>query len=151
MLDDILEKVKGELGEDLMSKFGLDKAQTDKAFNITGDTLKDTISKESTGNGISGIMNLFSSSTNDEAGNGMLDKIGGDLITKFSSSLGIDENKASGIKDMIMSKVTSMFGDKLGNNFEISSLLSMVTGGNTAKSKGASGFLRKLIGLFGKR
>jgi hypothetical protein len=149
MLDDILEKVKGELGGDLMSKFGLDKGQTDKAISITGDTLKDTIAKESTGGGMDGIMNLFSASANNEAGNGMLDKIGGDLITKFASSLGVDESKAAGIKDMIMSKVTSLFGDKLGSNFDISSLLSMVSG--DGKSGGASGILGKLTGLFGKK
>jgi|TARA_R110000737_G_scaffold134970_2_gene166188 hypothetical protein len=151
MLEDILEKVKSELGGDLMSKFGLDKGQTDKAISITGDTLKKTISKESTGGGMEGIMNLFSASANDESGNSMLDKIGGDLISKFSSSLGIDESKAAGIKDMIMSKVTSLFGDKLGSNFDISSLLSMVTGGGDAKGGGASGILGKLTGFFGKK
>lgn len=152
MLDDILNKVKGELGGDLMSKFGLDKGQTDKAFSMTGETIKNTVKKEATGGGMDGIMNLFSASANNEAGNGMLDKIGGDLIMKFSSTLGVDEKKAAGMKDMILSKVTSLFGDKLGSNFDISSLLSMVTGGGAAgKSGGLGGLLGKLSGLFGKK
>lgn len=152
MLDDILNKVKGELGGDLMSKFGLDKTQTDKAFSMTGDTIKNTVKKEATGGGMEGIMNLFSASANNTAGNGMLDKLGGDLIMKFSSSLGVDEKKATGMKDMILSKVTGMFGDKLGSNFDISSLLSMVTGGASAgKAGGLMGILGKLSGLFGKK
>jgi hypothetical protein len=96
-----------------------------------------------------GILNLFSASANNSAGNSMLDKMGGDLIQKFATSLGVDEKKAAGIKDMILSKVTSLFGDKLGSNFDVSSLLSMVTGGG--KSGGMMGVLGKLSGLFGKK
>lgn len=149
MLDDILNKVKGELGSDLMSQFGLNKSQADKAFSLTGETIKKTVQKEASGGGMEGILNLFSASANNAAGNSMLDKMGGDLIQKFATSLGVDEKKAAGIKDMILSKVTSLFGDKLGNNFDISSLLSMVTGGG--KSGGMMGILGKLSGLFGKK
>jgi hypothetical protein len=46
MLDDILNKVKGELGGDLMTQFGLNKAQADKAFSLTGETIKKRYKKK---------------------------------------------------------------------------------------------------------
>jgi hypothetical protein len=147
MLDSIINSVKGEIGSSLMEKFGLDSNQTDKAFNITEETIKETVTKESSGGGLSGIMNLFSSDDNDDKGNSMLDSLGGDLVSKFSSQLGLDSAVSGGIKAMILSKVTSMIGNKLGSGFDASSLLSLIGGG---KSEGLGGLVGKLGGLFGK-
>ena len=92
-------------------------------------------------------MNLFSSNDNDAEGNSMLDNIKDTLSSKFSSQLGVDSEKSSGITSMIMEKVVSMIGDKLGGNFEIGDLLGMMGGG---KSDGVGSMLGKLGGLFGK-
>lgn len=147
MLDSIINSVKGEIGDSLMEKFGLNSTQKEKAFNITEETIKEKVQKEASGNGLSGLMNLFSSNDNNAEGNSMLDSLGGDLVAKFSSKLGLGDSSAKGIKDMILAKVTSMIGDKLGSSFDASSLLSLVGGG---KSEGVSGMLGKLGGLFGK-
>lgn len=147
MIDDIINSLKGELGGSLMEKFGLDSSQKDQAMDITKETITEKISGAATGGGLSGIMNLFSSNDNDDDGNSMLDDITSSLSGKFSSQLGIDSDKSGGITSMIMEKVTSMFGDKLGGNFEIGDLLGMIGGG---KSGGIGGLLGKLGGLFGK-
>ena len=148
MLDSIINSVKGEIGSGLMEKFGLDSSQKDKAFSITEETIKEKVTSEATGGGLSGIMNLFSSDDNNDEGNSMLESLGGSLSSKFSSQLGLDAGKSNGIKDMILSKVTSMIGGKLGSGFDISSLMSLVGGG---KSEGLGGMLGKLTGLFGKK
>lgn len=147
MLDDIINNLKGELGGDLMEKFGLDSSQKDQALDITKETLSETIQKETVGGGLSGIMNLFSSNDNDDDGNSMLENIGSALSSQFSSKLGVDSEKSSGITSMIMEKVTSLFGDKLGSNFEISDLLGMIGGDNKG---GIGGMLGKIGGMFGK-
>lgn len=147
MLDSIINSVKGEIGSSLMEKFGLDTNQKDKAFNIAEETIKDKVKKEASGGGLNGIMNLFSSNDNDAEGNSMLDSLGGDLVAKFSSQLGLDSAVSGGIKDMILDKVTAMIGSKLGSNFDVSSLLSLV---GDSKSGGLGGMLGKLGGLFGK-
>jgi hypothetical protein len=148
MLDSIINSVKGEIGSSLMEKFGLDTNQKDKAFNIAEETIKDKVKKETSGNGLSGIMNLFSSDSNNDEGNSMLDSLGGDLVSKFSSQLGLDKAISGGIKDMMLDKVTSMIGSKLGSGFDVSSLLSLV--GGEKSSGGLGGMLGKLTGLFGK-
>lgn len=150
MLDSIINSVKGEIGDSLMEKFGLNSTQKEKAFNITEETIKDKVKNEASGNGLSGLMNLFSSNENNAEGNSMLDSLGGDLVSKFSSQLGLDKAVSGGIKDMILAKVTSMIGDKLGSNFDVSSLLSLVGGGKSSSS-GMGGMLGKLSGLFGKK
>lgn len=130
-----------------MEKFGLDAGQKDKALDITKETISDTVSKEAMGGGMSGIMNLFSSNENNSEGSSMLDSIKGALSSQFSEKLGVDSDKSGGITSMIMDKVVALFGDKLGSNFEIGDLLSMLGGG---KSGGIGGMLGKLGGLFGK-
>ena len=67
---------------------------------------------------------------------------------------------------MIMEKVTSLFGDKLGGSFDIGDLMGMIgggkaggiadmvgglIGGDSKKSGGLGGMLGKLGGLFGKK
>ena len=148
MIDNIMNMVKDQIGGDLMEKFGLDDNQKDEAINITKDTISDTVSKEAAGGGLSGIMNLFSSNDNDDEGNSMLDNLTNSLSSNFSSKLGVDSSKSSGIAGMIMEKVTSLFGDKLGSNFEIGDLLGMF--GGDGKDSGLGGMLGKIGGLFGK-
>ncbi len=146
MIDDIINSLKGELGGSLMEKFGLDSSQKDQAMDITKETITEKISGAATGGGLSGIMNLFSANDNDAEGNSMLEDITSSLSSQFSSKLGVDSEKSGGITSMIMEKVTAMFGDKLGKNFEIGDLLGML-GGN---SGGIGGMLGKLGGMFGK-
>lgn len=145
MLDSILDTVKGEIGDTIKSKFGLDSTQTDGVFSIAGETISDTIAKESAGGaGVDGLLNLFSSDTNDAKGNDMLGSLASSLVGQFSSKLGIGEEKSSGIADMLLSKVTSLIGNKLGGNLDVSSLLSLVGG----KSEGLGGMIGKIGGLF---
>ena len=147
MLDDILEQLKGQMGPELMEKFGLDEDKKEKAFAAAKESIKDNVKKEATGGGgLNGLLNMFSQGDNNDDGNKMQDKIGGDMVTKLASNLGIDAAQAAGIKDMILSNVTKMMGDK-GGNFDLSSLMAMVTGGD-AKS-GAGGFLSKIMSMFG--
>ena len=147
MIDDIMNMLKDQVGGDLMEKFGLDSNQKDEAINITKETITEKISGEAAGGGLSGIMNLFSSNDNDAEGNSMLENITSSLSSQFSSKLGVDSEKSGGITSMIMEKVTALFGDKLGGNFEIGDLMGMLGGG---KSEGMGGMLGKLGGLFGK-
>ena len=147
MIDNIMDMLKDQVGGDLMEKFGLDSTQKDEAINITKDTITEKISGAATGGGLSGIMNLFSSNDNDDEGNSMLENITSSLSSQFSSKLGVDSEKSGGITSMIMEKVTALFGDKLGGNFEIGDLMGMLGGG---KSEGMGGMLGKLGGLFGK-
>jgi hypothetical protein len=116
-------------------------------MDITKETITEKISGAATGSGLSGIMNLFSSNDNDDEGNSMLEDITSSLSSQFSSKLGVDSEKSGGITALIMEKVTALFGDKLGGNFEIGDLLGMIGGG---KSEGIGGMLGKLGGLFGK-
>ncbi len=153
MLDGILDQLKGQLGPELMEKFGLDEDKKEQAFSAAKDTLKNGVQKEASGGGLDGLLNMFSQGDNDEKGNAMQDKLGGDMVSQLAGKLGIDADKASGIKDMIMSQVTKMTGDK-GGSFDMSSLMAMVTGGDdNGKSgggaSGAGGFLSKIMSMFG--
>lgn len=141
MLDEILGKVKNELGGNLMEKFGLSSEQSNKAFDLTKESISETVSKEANGGNISGLLNLFSSNDNDDNGNSMLESLGKNLSSKFSSNLGVASDKASSMKDDILGKVTSLFGSKLGSSFEIGDLMNMIGG-----DKG--GILGKIGGLF---
>lgn len=161
-----MNMVKDQIGGDLMAKFGLDDNQKDEAINITKDTITEKISGAASGGGLSGIMNLFSSNENDDEGNSMLSDLTSSLSSNFSSKLGVDADKSSGISGMIMEKVTALFGDKLGSSFDIGDLMGMLgggkaggvadmvgglLGGDSKKSGGLGGMLGKLGGLFGKK
>lgn len=147
MLDSILDQLKGQLGPELMEKFGLDESKKDQVFSVAKDTITNGVKKEATGGGLDGLLNMFSKGDNNDSGNAMQSKLGGDLISNLTSKLGIDADKASGIKDMIMSQVTKLMGDK-GGNFDLNSLMAMVTGGGKAAG-GAGGFLSKIMSMFG--
>lgn len=149
MLDNILDQLKGQLGPDLMEKFGLDEAKKDQVFSAAKDSIKTNVKNEAAGGGgLEGLLNMFSKGENNDAGNAMQSKIGGDMIAKIAAKAGIDESKAAGIQEMILSQVTKMMGDKKGGSFDISSLLSMVTGGGDSKSGGGN-FLSKIFSMFG--
>lgn len=148
MLDSILDQLKGQLGPEIMEKFGLNESKKDQVFSVAKDTITNGVKKEATGGGLDGLLNMFSKGDNNDSGNAMQSKLGGDLISNLTSKLGIDADKAGGIKDMIMSQVTKLMGDK-GGNFDLSSLMAMVTGGGGKAAGGAGGFLSKIMSMFG--
>lgn len=151
MLDSILDQLKGQIGPELMEKFGLDEDKKEQVFSEAKNSIKNGVQKESAGGSIDGLLNMFSKGDNNDAGNAVQDKLGGDMVSQLAGKLGIDADKAAGIKDMIMSNVTKMMGDK-GGNFDLGSLMAMVTGGDeNGKSGGggAGGFLSKIMNMFG--
>lgn len=166
MIDNIMSMVKDQIGGDLMEKFGLDSSQKDEEINITKDTISDKISGAASGCGMSRIMNLFSSNDNDDEGNSILSDLTSSLSSNFSDKLGVDSDKSGGISSMIMEKVTSLFGDKLGGSFDIGDLMGMIgggkaggiadmvgelIGGDSKKSGELGGMLGKLEGIFRKK
>lgn len=148
MFDSILDSLKGEVAGALTDKLGLNDTDIDKTISSSKEALTKTVETEAKGNGIEGMLSLFSDNENSGAANGLLEGLGGNLISSLSSN-GFSSDKASSIKDQILPVILSLVTKNIGGDSnKLTSLLS--SGGISDIASGlvkdkASGFLKGLF------
>ena len=155
MLDTIISAAKGELTQQLGSKFQLNPQQADKALALTKDGLQAGLLKEATSGNISGLLNLFNGKS-PVAGNPIVSGIASQLVGSFTSKLGLNPQMASTVANFvvpfILSKISSQ---KPASGFDQAKITEMLGGaaagqfGNLVKDQG-QGLLGKVGKIFGK-
>lgn len=141
MLDAIIDNLKSEVGSTLMEKVGLNAADVDKTLSITGETVQKTIGDESSGNGLEGILSLFSNSSNNAGADNLLSSLGSNLLSGLTSG-GFDSNKAGMIKEIIMPVIVNLISNKVGGD---AGALSGLLGGKKGIAGAATGMLKGLF------
>lgn len=160
MFDQIIENIKGQIGQSIQGQLPEGINSSDFA-NVAGDSLLEQL-KTSAGSGdFSGIMEMFSGKETG-ADNPVLSSISPGLIQDISGKLGIDSTVVSGLVEKFLPGIMNMFNNQAGQGgFDIGQIISQFTGGNGIsdiisqftgdnKSGGSGGGLfDKIKGLFG--
>lgn len=128
MLDQILGMVKDQIGGQITEKFNLNDNQAGEAVEIGGSSIKDVLMKQISSGNPDSIRGLLKG--NDTAG--LSGIIGGDFAGKLVSKLGVSGGVADSIKDFILPQLIKAVSSKLGGNFDVSSITSLLGGGMTS-------------------
>ncbi len=142
MLNSIFSAAKGELTQQLGSKFQLNSQQAEQAVGLTKDTIQSGLLKEAGSGNISGLLNLFNGNS-PVGGNPIVTGISNQLVSALTSKLGLSPQVAGAVSTFavpfIMSKIS---GNKPSGGFDQSKITEMLGGaggnvvGNLLKAQG---------------
>lgn len=166
--------MKGELGGQLLSQFGLEADKVDDTVETAGSTIKDVVMSEVSGGNIGGLLDLFKQKDDHAiSANPIAQNMVGQLVNNFVSKLGLNKAIAEKISAFAVPFVVKFISNKFDKDVEgddenslldlfgmdkIGDLLGNLTGGKGGDllgdlTKGKGGLLGKLGGLgklFGK-
>ena len=149
MLDSLLDGLKDQAGDALASKLGLSGLEIDNVVKSSKTAVEKTVTEGGQDdNALASMLNLFSDNDNDEKGNGLLEGLGGNLLSSLTSN-GFSSDKASSIQSMVLPMIISaVTGVVKGDSANLGSLLSSGSlkdiAANLVKDK-AAGFLKGLF------
>ncbi|GGG88154.1 hypothetical protein GCM10011416_00490 [Polaribacter pacificus] len=144
MFDSILDSLKGEVGNTLMSKLGLSEAEVDKTMQGSKEAMETTITNEAKNNGMDTLVNLFSDKTNTSGASNLLGTLGSNLISSLTSK-GFDSSKSSSIATIILPVITNLLSSKIGgDSSNLTSILGSDGISDMIEDK-AKGFLKGLF------
>lgn len=141
MLDNLLDMVKGNLGDFLQNQEQggaiASQANPNEIADVAGQTILSKLGGMANGGDFSGIMEMFSGQET-PADHPLASNLQGDVAENLMKKLGLNSNVASSISSMIIPFIMNMFNKKVQNNggFDISSIISQFTGGGNANSGG---------------
>lgn len=142
MFDQIISSLKEKASAELMSKIGLNEQQTTGSIHAAADSAKEVLSGGD-GFGMDDVMNLFSSAKNSAGADGIMNKIGGVLMSKLTGQVGLDSGKASGVSAMLLPMLTNLITEKSGGSADM--LKGLLGGGGGGVADAAKGMLGKLF------
>lgn len=89
MLDQLINSLKSEVGEQLTSQTSLPAGSIDEVFSVIGDVTKKEVTGQMIGGNLSNVMNLFSDKPNNEGANMLQSNITSGVISNLTSRLGL--------------------------------------------------------------
>jgi endonuclease III-like uncharacterized protein len=126
----------------LLDNLNLSPQEVTKTIESTEEVVVGALTKETSKNGLSTALNLFSSNNNSTASNQLLKNLDSDLIKKLISN-GFNKQKAGSIKDKIVPFVVKLLASKIGGKSDI--LGSLLGGVLPDASKSQNNLLGKLF------
>jgi len=150
MLDSILNSAKGELLEQLGSKFNLNPDQAGKTVDAAKKSVADGLLGEVTSGNISGLVNLFNGKS-PVAGNPIVSGIVQQLVTSLVQKVGLSQQVAGTVSNFVIPFIVSKIAGSKQGGFNADELTGMLGGGVGDKIKSAlggdiGGALGKLFG-----
>lgn len=89
MLDQLMNSLKSEVGEQLSSQTSLPAGSLDKVFSVIGDVTKKEVTGQMFGGNLSNVMNLFSDKPNNDGANLLQSNIASGVVSNLTSKLGL--------------------------------------------------------------
>lgn len=145
MLDQLLEGLQGQMGQEVQDKAGVDSDMMSKIMKMAGGVATEQVGKEMLGGGMSTVMNLFSGSDNNSGASSLQSNITNGVVSNLVEKMGFDQGKASMISTMVIPAIMNMITKKNGETADddsspLQSLFGGDSGGGIAGMIG--GFLK---------
>ncbi len=112
MFDDIIKLAKDNLGDKITKEAKVEPDKLDGIMSVVGDVTKNEVTKEITGGGISGLMNLFSKSENNSSANSIQNNISTGIVSGLMEKVGLGGSTAKTIAGMAVPMVIKLITDK---------------------------------------
>ncbi len=147
MIEQIIGKLKSEIGGQLTSQTELSSGNLDSVFSIVGDVVKSEATKEMLGGNISSLINLFSDKPNDAGANKIQSQMSSGIVSELMGKLGISPEQSNKIVAIALPALLNMIAKKKdGDSNDDSSFLGDLLG--NAGSGGIGGMAKGLLGGF---
>lgn len=148
MLENLIDLVKQNAGSAIINNPAIPNEHNDAAINVAGSSIMDGLKKMISQGNVQDVVNLFNHQGGDIANAPATQQLSGGLIQSLMDKFGLDKNAASGITSnllpQVLQKLVHKTNDPNDSSFDIQSILSNVTGGQSG-----NGFdLQSLIGKF---
>lgn len=112
MLENITKNLKGLVGNDLMSVAGLKESQIDDVVEVSGEATKKTFADQLSPDKIGGVMNLFSSKSNNSSANSLQDKLTANIVSGVISKIGLPKQTADMVAGIVAPKIIELITKK---------------------------------------
>lgn len=112
MLENLLSSLKSEIGDQIAGKTQLPPDKLDNVFSVIGDETKRQVSQQMSGDGISGVMNLFSRQPNSPKADQLQSNISLGIVGGLMSKLGLSKDVSENIAQIAVPKLVSMITNK---------------------------------------
>ncbi|QAA81038.1 DUF937 domain-containing protein [Aequorivita sp. H23M31] len=145
MIEELIGKLKSEVGGQLTTKTEVSSDNLDDVFSVFGDVFKKEASREMMGGNFSGLMNLFSDDPNNSEANNIQSNLSSNLVTELIGKLGISPAQAQKIVAIALPVLMNIISKKNSSNTkDDSSFLSDLLGGGNRGGLGGilGGFLK---------
>ena len=143
MLDNIINELKGAIGNDVQQRAGLGPAKADKAIELAGQSAKEVAEDEVRKGNVQGLMSLMQNKEGISHGNPIVSKIGANLVAKLVEQLGLTPQVAKQVEGVVVPLMVSFISSRFQNSKGGMGGLGSILGGG-----GSGGLGGMLGGLF---
>jgi hypothetical protein len=112
MLDSIINSLKAEVGENILSQTNLSSDKLNGVFSIIGEVAGKEVTGQMVGGNLSNVMNLFSNQPNNQAANLLQNNITSGVISKLISKLGLSQGVAGTIANIAVPALIGLITKK---------------------------------------
>lgn len=112
MLEQLINSVKSEVGDQIAGKTNLPQGTIDKAFSEIGDVTKKEVTNQMIGGNLSNVMNLFSDKPNNNDANQLQSNISSGVISNLTGKLGLSPQIATQISSIAIPALINMITKK---------------------------------------
>lgn len=156
MLDQILNGLKDQIGNEVQQKAGVSSNMLDDILKITGNVASKEVSKEMLGGNLDTVMNLFSNGQNNSSANSLQNNIMNGMVSSFVEKLGLNKETASTVTSIIipalMGLITKKNNETPDNDASpLTDLFNTAVGGGDSNNPLGGLIGKTLGGLFGKK
>lgn len=149
MLEQLLNLVKQNAGEAIVSNPAIPNEHNDAAIEETGNSIMNGLQGILGSGGVKNVLAMFSGGGNSNAANGIIQSLSGGVIQSLMGKFGIDANQAGGIANSIVPSVINQLihktNDANDNSFDIQGIFNQLSGGKTAGTN-IQGLVTKFAG-----
>jgi|SRR5690554_1654909 len=147
MIEQLIGKLKSEVGGQLTSQTELSSGNLDSVFSVVGDVVKSEATKEMLGGNITSLLNLFSDKPNDAGANQIQSQMSSGIVSGLMGKLGISPEQSNKIVAIALPALLNMIAKKKdGNSNDDSSFLGDLLG--DGGNGGIGGMAKGLLGGF---
>lgn len=143
MLENIINELKGAIGNDVQQRAGLGPDKADKAIELAGQSAKEVAEDEVRKGNVQGLMSLMQNKEGASHSNPIVSKIGANLVAKLVEQLGLTPQVAKQVEGVVVPLMVSFIGSRFQNSKGGMGGLASILGGG-----GSGGLGGMLGGLF---
>lgn len=153
MFDQLTDLVKQFGGDAVVNNTAVPNEHNDAVMNEASSSIVDGLKEMVTKGNISDLAGLFQGNNANDASNPVVQQLTEKLSGNLGEKFGLDSNAASGVAGSLIPKVLgSLIGkakDPNDNSFQISDIISAISGGDSEKGGGIMDAISKYGGQFG--
>lgn len=144
MLDNIINELKGAIGNDVQQRASLDPGKANKAIELAGQSAKEVAEDEVRKGNMQGLMSLLSSKGGATHENPVVGKIGANLVAKLVEQLGLTPQVAKQVEGVVVPLMINFISDRFQNTKGGMGGLASILGGSNLGGLGGmlGGFLK---------